>query len=229
MQNLSIDPIRFSLEAAHFLLRGAHGFIECRTQAAESSIARRGSVIICHPHPLHGGSMDNKVVSTIERALRELGLSTVRFNFRGVGLSEGVHDGGIGEVAEVIEIAQWLQRTRPDDDLWLAGFSFGTFVSLQAASVLPCKQLISIAPAVTRWNFDHLKMPSCPWLVVMGEKDEIVDPQAVFDWIETLQPNPNLIRMPDTSHFFHGRLLELRAHLQTQLKTHLPPLELNPA
>src|SRR5216110_1476121 len=135
-------PDIFPATPSTFLLPGPAGAIECATTAPAPEVARAGVAIICHPHPLQGGSMTNKVVTTLERALHELGLATLRFNFRGVGASAGTYDHGNGETDDALAIAAWLARVRPRDALWLAGFSFGSYVALRAAEQLPVKQLI---------------------------------------------------------------------------------------
>jgi alpha/beta superfamily hydrolase len=163
-------------------------------------------------------------VTMVERSLRELGLATIIFNFRGVGASQGEHDNGNGETDDVIAIAEWVQRVRPDDALWLAGFSFGAYVTARAAPQLPVRQMISVAPPIGRWDFNALASPLCPWLVIQGEADEIVDPQAVYAWVAA-QPEPlTLVRMPDTGHFFHRRLMDLRGAIKNGVRTNLPPL-----
>jgi alpha/beta superfamily hydrolase len=162
------------------------------------------------------------VVTMAARSLRELGASTVRFNFRGVGQSAGSFDHGEGELQDLLAVVQWVRDQRPDDDLWLAGFSFGAYVSLRANDTVLPDALISIAPPAGRWDFDKIVTPVCPWLVIQGENDEIVDPQAVYDWIDTLKRKPDLVRMPDTSHFFHRKLIDLRGALQHGVKHWLP-------
>lgn len=207
------------------LLRGAAGVIEAVVDHPEADCARAGVAVICHPHPLHGGTMHNKVVTMIERSLREVGLTTVRFNFRGVGKSEGSHDNGRGETLDLLTVAEWVAQQRPGDVLWLAGFSFGAYVALLGARHLPVKQMISIAPPAGRWDFSAVLPPTCPWLVVMGEDDDVVEPQQVYDWIEGMPAaeRPNLIRMPETGHFFHRRLMDLRGAIKNGVRSNLPP------
>ena len=176
-------PDRFPATATTLLLPGPVGAIEVATDVPTPEVARTGTAIICHPHPLQGGTMHNKVVTTLERALRELGLATVRFNFRGVGASQGSFDGGHGETDDALALAAWVQRVRPGDALWMAGFSFGSYVALSVATTLPVRQLITVAPAVTRLDFSALPMPACPWLVIQGEADEVVDPAAVYAYV----------------------------------------------
>lgn len=210
-------------------LRGGAGAIEAIASAPDAADARRGTAIICHPHPLQGGTMHNKVVTMIERSLRELGLATVIFNFRGVGASAGSFDEGRGESDDVLAIAAWVQRERADDALWLAGFSFGSYVAARAAPQLPVRQLISVAPPIGHWDFAALASPLCPWLVIQGEADEVVDPNGVYAWVAAQPEPPTLVRMPETSHFFHRRLMDLRGAIKNGVRANLPPLAGAPA
>lgn len=216
----------FPTEAATLLLQGDAGALELACAVPDPALARAGVAVICHPHPLQGGggSMTNKVVTTLERSLLDLGLATVRFNFRGVGRSEGVHDDGVGETDDLIRIARWAREQRQGDALWLAGFSFGSYVAMRGAAALDPAQMILVAPPAGRWDFARLAAPRCPWLIVQGEADEVVDPAAVYAWAATLQPAPTVVRLPDTGHFFHRRLLELRDAVKAQLADRLPPL-----
>lgn len=171
--------------------------------------------------------MHNKVVTMAERSLRELGLHTVRFNFRGVGGSAGSHDEGRGETLDLLAIAEWVQKVRPNDALWLCGFSFGAYVALLGARHLPIRQMISLAPPAGRWDFSAVLAPDCPWLVIQGEDDDVVDPATVYAWVESMPQKPHLVRMPDTGHFFHRRLMDLRGAIKNGVRAQLPPL-LNP-
>ncbi len=205
--------LSFPSQETTFLFPGPAGNIEVLTAVPEN-ITPKASVIICHPHPLYAGTMTNKVVSTLARAFHHLGLRTVRFNFRGVGNSEGIHDEGKGETADVVVLANWLQTLFPNDPLWLAGFSFGGFVAATASRQLPVAQLISVAPQVSRFISPKLPPITCPWLIIQGEKDEVVSPQELYDWIDTLPLKPQLIRIPNAGHFFHGQLIRLRETLE---------------
>jgi alpha/beta superfamily hydrolase len=180
--------------------------------------------VIGHPHPPDGGTMNNKVVTTIARALAESGIASVRFNFRGVGASEGEYDQGRGETLDYLAVAQWLQAQRPNDALWLAGFSFGSWVALRAARQLPVQQMIAIAPPVGFRDFTGVPPPPCPWLVVQGEADDVVDAAKVFAWAEAAENPPTLVRMGDAGHFFHGRLVDLRGAIRNGVRKSLPPL-----
>ena len=205
-------------------LSGPAGAIEAAVELPAEA-PRAGVAIVCHPHPLQGGTMHNKVATMTVRTLAEVGIAAVRFNFRGVGASEGEHDDGKGETDDVLAIAQWLSKERPGDVLWLAGFSFGSYVALRAAKRAQAAQLILIAPPVGRWAFEEIELPECPWLVVQGESDEVVDPAAVYAWVAGLPKPPTLVRMPDTSHFFHRRLMDLRGVLKNGVRDNLPPLQ----
>jgi alpha/beta superfamily hydrolase len=215
-------PSGFPDAPATFALPGPAGVLEVATAVSEPDCARAGTAVICHPNPQQGGTMRNKVVTMLERALRESGLATVRFNFRGVGASTGAFDNGDGESGDLVAVAQWVRRVRPGDALWLAGFSFGSYIALRSARSLGADALITVAPPAGRYEFAELAMPTCPWLVVQGEDDEVVDPQGVFDWIETLDPKPTLIRMPETGHFFHRRLMDLRGAVKNAVRAWLP-------
>jgi alpha/beta superfamily hydrolase len=216
------QPGTFPAEHAEFLLRGPAGLLECAVDVPEPAEERPATIIICHPHPEHGGTMHNKVVTILERSMRELGLRTVRFNFRGVSLSEGAHDDGYGETDDLFAVAEWVRRTRPDDSLWLGGFSFGAYVSTRAALNLDVGQLISIAPPVDHYPFDALPHPECPWLIIQGDEDEIVDIDVVSNWAHSLKPPPDLVVMKDADHFFHRRIMDLRGLLKNGVRENLP-------
>jgi len=212
----------FPAEREEFHLRGPAGVLECIADAPDPEQELAATIIICHPHPEHGGTMHNKVVTILERSMRELGLRTVLFNFRGVGDSEGSFDDGYGETDDLFSVIEWVRRARPDDELWLGGFSFGSFVALRAAQNISLGQLISIAPPVDRYGFSELEHPGCPWLVVQGDEDEIVSFDAVHLWTESLKPPPDFIAMEQTGHFFHRRLMDLRGLLKNGVRDNLP-------
>jgi len=202
---------------------GPAGAIEVAVDFPDPHQARRGVAVICHPSPPEGGTMHNKVVTMCSRALTESGLTAVRFNFRGVGASEGAYDDGRGEVLDLLAVAEWTRKARPDDSFWLAGFSFGSWVALLGARQLPVQQMISIAPPVGLRDFSGVLPPTCPWLVVQGEADEVVPPAGVFEWLAAQSPEPTVIRMKDTGHFFHRRLLDLRGAIKNGVRKNLPP------
>ncbi|MDP2325442.1 MAG: alpha/beta hydrolase [Gammaproteobacteria bacterium] len=191
-------------------LDGPAGRIEALLDIPPGPLALAVAVV-CHPHPQHQGTMLNKVVHTIGRALNELKIPVVRFNFRGVGASEGAYADGLGETGDTLAVAAWATKHFPGTDLWLAGFSFGAAVAIRAALSTTCAQLISVAPPVARMaNLLDGKRPACPWLLIQGMADEVVAAGDVQDWARTLDPPPDLVLLPDVDHFFHGRLTLLR-------------------
>ena len=147
----------------------------------------------CHPHPLFGGSLTNKVVHTLARRCSAAGAVAVRFNFRGVGASTGVHDEGRGELEDLRSVVQWAQRQWPQLPLWLGGFSFGAWMALQAQADLAPNLLITIAPPVGRWDFSAVRAPQGPWLCVQGDRDELVDAVAVAAWAVALALAPLVV------------------------------------
>jgi alpha/beta superfamily hydrolase len=217
-------------------LEGPAGQLEAKVTGIleEDSLRSQDIGIICHPHPLYQGTMDNKVVTTVTRAWRGLGLSTIRFNFRGVGQSEGQYGEGLGELEDLQAVLQWVQSMVPSAKVWLAGFSFGAVISAKVATECSTIQgLISIAPAVKFFDFLTESRPACPWVIVHGEQDEIVSLESVKTWYEQLKSLPliseiktselshteitnkpkqviELISLPDATHFFHGKLNEIK-------------------
>jgi alpha/beta superfamily hydrolase len=185
------------------LIPGPAGPIEAAL--TDPGPSRRGIAVIAHPHPLYGGTMDNKVVTTLARAFEGEGFAAVRFNFRGVGQSAGAFDEGEGETDDAVAVAHWGLATFGQSPLWLAGFSFGAAIQARAAERLQPARLVLVAPAVTR-----VAMPSVPedTLVIHGERDDVVPLGEVMDWARP-QELPVLV-IPGGEHFFHGRLPLLR-------------------
>ncbi len=166
--------------------------------------------VVCHPHPLYGGTLDNKVVYTLARAFEECGAPTIRLNFRGVGSSAGDYDGGRGETEDALAAIAYGRARWSGAGLWLAGFSFGGAVAVRAAERAEPRKLVLVAPGVTKMAMDGVPSPRCPWLLVQGDADEVIEPQEVLQWAQR-QSVPALIRrFPDAGHFFHGRLHALR-------------------
>ena len=190
-------------------IRGPAGDLETvLEEPANASGTRFG--VVCHPHPLGGGTLVNKVVHTVARVMHELGQPTLRFNFRGAGTSAGKFDDGIGETDDTLAVVDWGRERWPQAALWLAGFSFGAYVALRASERREAGRLISIAPPVQRFQFAALRVPGCPWLIVQGDRDEIVDCEAVVSWAKSLSPQPQVAILRGASHFFHGRLQEIK-------------------
>jgi len=170
----------------------------------------RGIAVICHPHPQHGGTMHNKVVHTLARAFVRRGFAALRFNFRGTEGSEGSYDEGVGELDDALAAIDWMQEHYPGLPLWLAGFSFGAAIAIRAAVAQEVAGLISVAPAVARFAAGLERQPRCPWLIIQGDQDELVDVEETIDWVNGLEPGPELLVLEGVEHFFHGRLVELR-------------------
>jgi alpha/beta superfamily hydrolase len=166
--------------------------------------------IICHPHPLHGGTLNNKIVHQLARTFNQLGAVSVRFNFRGVGDSAGEFDKGRGEVLDLQAVAAWAQRQWPGLPLWLAGFSFGGFVAIMAAAQLQPERLVTVAPAVTYFSDTPLRVSMADWLVIQGKDDDVVPAAAVQAFIQSQNPSPALVLVEGAGHFFHGRLNVLK-------------------
>ncbi|MEF2147498.1 alpha/beta hydrolase [Aquilutibacter rugosus] len=206
---------------------GPIGPLEAIFEGPETdAVAQPVVAVICHPLSTEGGSLHNKVVTMTARALRESGVATVRFNFRSVGASVGSFDHGEGESDDLAAVVAEARQRFPGYELWLAGFSFGAYVAIRNARRLDAKYLISIAPPVGRsWDFKALELPQCPWLIIQGDADEIVDPAKVYDWVESLQglaEPPELVKVPETTHFFHRRLMDLRGVIKHSIKRYLP-------
>ncbi len=214
------NPIEFPEK--NFLLQGAAGAIECLAGSPSTSDTNRKTIgIICHPHPLFGGSMTNKVTHMIEKAFREMGLYTIRFNFRGVGQSQGEHDKGIGETDDIICIYNWAKEIFPEYDFWLAGFSFGTYPAIRACAEIKPSQFLTVAPPVERYDYTEITTPDCPWLVIQGEDDDVVTPKAVYNYVNNLDKRPQLVTFK-AGHFFHRRLIDLKGAIINGITRQLP-------
>ncbi len=172
--------------------------------------ALQGCAVICHPHPQHGGTMHNKVAHTLARAFVRSGYETLRFNFRGTENSDGQFDDGIGELSDALAAIEWMRARHGSYPLWLAGFSFGAAIAVKAAVATHVDGLISVAPAIGRFANGLDSQPECPWLVVQGDEDELVDVEETVEWMDNLDPGPELLIITGGEHFFHGRLTELR-------------------
>ena len=177
-------------------------------EAAGAPVSAFG--VVCHPHPLYRGTMENKVVWTLARACTQLGAPAIRFNFRGVGASGGGYDEGRGETADALAVIAAGRQRWPGAQLWLAGFSFGGVVALRAARQQPPACLITVAPGITRIEPGAAAAPACPWLIVQGAADDVMPAEAVIEWARGLSPAPELALLPGAGHFFHGRINELR-------------------
>lgn len=190
-------------------LHGPAGRLEAILDSpADADLA--GAAVVCHPHPQHGGTMHNKVAHTLARSFVRSGLVTLRFNFRGTEGSEGQFDHGIGELDDALAALLWMRERHPQGSLWLGGFSFGAAIAVRAAVAFDVHGLISIAPAIVRFAGKLEGQPRCPWLVIQGDEDELVEVEETIDWVNSLEPGPELLVMPGAEHFFHGKLNVLR-------------------
>lgn len=194
-------------------IAGPAGPLEGRSEDPAPGVRPAVIGVVCHPHPLHGGTMQNKVVHTLGRAMQELGAPTLRFNFRGVGQSAGTYDAGIGELDDALAACAWARERWHCDELWFAGFSFGAAIALQAAARVAPTKLVTVAPPVGRLIVTPVARPSCPWLVVQGDRDELVDFASVQSWVAAFSDPPRLAVLEGAEHFFHGRLVELRGRV----------------
>ncbi|MFM2120090.1 MAG: hypothetical protein RL722_1558 [Pseudomonadota bacterium] len=193
----------------HFELAGAAGAIACALDRPAQDGG--GIAVLAHPHPLFGGTMDNKVVQTMVRAFLALGLQVLRFNFRGVGGSAGSHDEGRGETDDYLEVARHARSlVAADAPLVLGGFSFGAYVTTLAAARLaeagtPARRLLLVGPSTQRATPAPVPADT---VIIHGEADEVVPLSAVLDWARP-QHLPVTV-MPGVGHFFHGQLTPLR-------------------
>jgi hypothetical protein len=196
--------------------------LEARVEELEPGSRPAVVGVVCHPHPLYGGTMQNKVVHALGRAMQELGAPTVRFNFRGVGASAGTHDAGRGEIDDAVAVVDWARARWNCQALWLAGFSFGSAVALQAAAIVRPVALVTVAPPVGRLLATTTAHPRCPWLVVQGDQDELVDFATVQSWARGFDDPPEFAAMQGAEHFFHGRLGDLRGVTMRFLSEKMP-------
>ncbi|MBI3369143.1 MAG: alpha/beta fold hydrolase [Burkholderiales bacterium] len=191
-------------------IAGPAGGIECAIDEPAAGMALRGVAVLCHPHPQFGGTMDNKVVQTLARAFVQLGYRAVRFNFRGVGASEGVWDEGRGEVDDALAVIAAERDTQLP--LALAGFSFGGFVAATAAQRLAAdasvERLLLVAPATSRFDVPTVAPDT---VVIQGDADDVVPLSATLDWARP-QTLPVIV-LPGVGHFFHGQLPLLKSQV----------------
>ncbi len=196
-------------------IAGPAGAIECAIDAPAG--APRGTVVVCHPHPQHGGTLDNKVVQTLARAFVALGWRSVRFNFRGVGASAGAWDDGVGEIDDALAVIAAF----PDASFMLAGFSFGAYVASQAATRLADsakpQRMVLVGPSTERQPMADVPSNS---LVIHGETDDVVPLAATLAWARP-QSLPVIV-FPGVGHFFHGQLGLLKNVVVQELTPRMP-------
>ncbi|HEY6611877.1 MAG TPA: alpha/beta fold hydrolase [Pseudomonas sp.] len=210
-----------SLTEIPLLLEGPCGTLEALYLGRDDA---RGLALICHPHPLHAGSMHNKVVATLQRTARDAGYATLRFNFRGVGQSMGEHAHGEGEIDDAEAAARWLLAQYPGLPLSLLGFSFGSCVAACLAGRLEgqgiaVERLFMLAPPVQRFSVDGRLPQHAVLTVIQPEADEVVTPEAVYAWSAALERAHELLKVAECGHFFHGKLNELKALVLPRLQS----------
>jgi len=199
------------------MVAGPAGLIECAVDLPAG--APLGTAVVCHPHPQHGGTMDNKVVQTLARAFVQLGWRSVRFNFRGVGASAGAWSDGVGEIDDALAVIAAMRDL--EAPLMLAGFSFGGFVAAAAASTLPeaerPQRLVLVGPSTQKQQ-----VPAVPadTLVIHGETDDVVPLAATLAWARP-QALPVVV-FPGVGHFFHGQLGLLKSVVLRELQPRMP-------
>jgi len=188
------------------IVPGPAGQLEAAIDSIDTTA--RAIAVVCHPHPLQQGTMQNKVVTTIARAFAKLGAHVLRFNFRGVGASEGRHADGVGERADALAAVAWSRNRWPGLDLFLGGFSFGAAIALGVAADARARGLVTIAPPLDRLPASFVP-PDCPWLLIHGVADDVVPLAGTEERLAAFSVRPRVIAMKDAGHFFHGRLLEV--------------------
>jgi uncharacterized protein len=169
-----------------------------------------GVALVCHPHPQQGGTMQNKVAHTLAKAFVNCGFRALRFNYRGVGNSEGEYDEARGELDDALAALAYLRQRWPGETFWIAGFSFGAAIAIRAAVAETPAGLVSVAPAVYRFANNLEVQPACPWLIVHGDQDELIPLDETIQWVNSMAAGPELEVFADTGHFFHGKLVQLR-------------------
>lgn len=202
MTAVSEPPVR-GTRTSSVTIPGPAGPLEAALDRA--SHEPRAVTVVCHPHPLQQGTMQNKVVTTLARAFARYGAVAVRFNFRGVGASAGSYADGVGERADARAVIAWSREQWPGLPLYVAGFSFGAAVALAVAADAAPRGVVAVAPPVERLPADFVP-PACPWLVIHGRADEVVPVEPVIRWAEGFAPPPRLELPEGVGHFFHGRL-----------------------
>jgi len=195
------------------LIEGAEGNIELRYHTVSDDEQAVKLVVLSHPHPLYGGTMNNKVVTTMERAFHALGYVTIAYNFRGVGKSEGEYDHGHGEQEDLMAVVDWARQQFNVEHLTLAGFSFGSYVSLKAQSKIEVQALCTVAPPVGLYDFADIDPVKIPWVLIQGGQDEVVEAKGIVDWAISLEHSPDIYWRANAGHFFHGELIWLKQNI----------------
>ncbi|MGD8927149.1 MAG: alpha/beta hydrolase [Thioalkalispiraceae bacterium] len=196
------------------LIDGPAGSLELDVESPESWGHSDPIAVCCHPHPVHGGSMQNKVVHILAKTFLELNASVVRFNFRGVGKSTGEFAQGIGERDDLYAVINWIKQGWPEAPIWLAGFSFGAYVAVCCHEKIKPQRLVLVAPPVDMYpDLTNIQIQTNDWWLIQGGQDEVIDSQSVLDWAKQQAHPGRQIFLEDTGHFFHGQLNTVKQRL----------------
>lgn len=206
-----------------FFIKGKAGRIEAIYDKLKS---HRDDVvaIICHPHPLYQGSMHNKVVTILSRSMKTFSIESYRFNYRGVGDSQGEYGDGEGELLDLLSVYAYVKENHPNRKIILCGFSFGGAIAYKAFSKIDdLAMLVTVAPAVDRFDLTPYDEPeNIPWLVVQGVDDDTVSAKSVFDFtLNIIKSDLTLMKMNNVGHFFHGKLTDLKKNIECFVGSHL--------
>lgn len=214
------------------IISGPEGRLEGRHQASDTPNAPMA--LILHPHPQHGGTMNNKVVYSLYQTFQKQGFSVLRFNFRGVGRSLGKFDRGEGELADAAAALDWLQATHPNaSHCWIAGFSFGAWIAMQLLMRRPeINSFIAVSPPANIYDFTFLAPCPAPGLIVQGEADTVVTPESVAKLVHKLNNQKGVKidyrTMPKATHFFNDQLDQLSKTAGEFIASSLSPEEVTP-
>jgi uncharacterized protein len=193
--------------SARLFIPGPAGQLQCLWRSGGHPQSFSRAAIICHPHPLYGGTMETKVVARCARYISEAGIEAVRFNFRGVQQSEGAFDSGRGERDDLIAVIDHVRGIAPDASLGVVGFSFGSWVGLGVGYDHPAvSALVGIAPPVRMFDFHYPDAASKPTLIVYAGADQYTDAATLKAWIDTAKQHVESVLIPDVDHFFGARV-----------------------
>jgi alpha/beta superfamily hydrolase len=211
-------------EMREVLLPGPVGRLEALIAAPRTPRSPAGFCVVCHPHPLFGGAMTNKVAYTLASSALQAGLVAVRFNFRGVGRSEGQYSDARGETDDVLAVVEWMRARMPGAPVALAGFSFGAYVSLKAAATVHPVLQISVSVPFGRYvdSAPPPPRPDCPWLALHSRDDEVVSYEETAAVLRTYSPPPEQVTFEGAGHFYHGRLGDVREAVLPFIERHWP-------
>lgn len=197
---------------------GKIGIIETIIEEPKENLYPDISAVLCHPHPLFKGTMHNKVITTLAKAFNNLGIKSVRFNYRGVGKSEGMYDNGKGEVEDTLCVIRSLLENNANQKIILAGFSFGGSVAYKAATnfgSLNIISLLTVAPAIKNFPLNKCPEPSMSWCLIQGVDDNIVSYKEVSNFfMKQTSVDATFIRINGVGHFFHGQLIKLKKYVE---------------